>query len=492
MPEEELSTKDVFLVWREGTELLENNKFNEYIQYNKVKDKWREVLNKNFDTVWEDDFQTEDDNIEDRINGKGFVISGRYHGIVAAIQKGIPFIAIDICPKIRALTRDCGLEEYCIKISEVGKLQCLIERANLNLADIREKEYQYRKEAEKKLNNQISVMEECIMRAIKPLKILHYGSYWMKENDVVNTMSDDLTELSNVIKIDLNIYGMKMDSRVKTKISTPNGCICILDTEKLIEDMRQFKPDCIILNSGGITMEDGAFLYAKSAGIKVVGISLSDPDVFPYNGQVYGYKCDRFYTNSVYSLNKQYNFMKQKIDLLPFAASPSHHYFMPEVKKKYDVVIVGHARKERMETVNRLSLKYRIGTYGNGWKDSLGVVNGIEHVKAINSGKMYLSFAATMAGYENVKVGIFEAVACRQVVITSYMEELEQYFEIGKEILCYKSLEELEDLIDYYILHEEEREQIRERAYCRYLSEHTYFKRWQKVIRDIWKTEKAE
>ncbi|RAZ93259.1 spore maturation protein, partial [Klebsiella oxytoca] len=79
----------------------------------------------------------------------------------------------------------------------------------------------------------------------------------------------------------------------------------------------------------------------------------------------------------------------------------------PEGKKKYDVVIVGHARKERMETVNRLSLKYRIGTYGNGWKDSLGVVNGIEHVKAINSGKMYLSFAATMAGYENVKVGIF-------------------------------------------------------------------------------------
>lgn len=32
VPEEELSTKDVFLVWREGTELLENNKFNEYIQ----------------------------------------------------------------------------------------------------------------------------------------------------------------------------------------------------------------------------------------------------------------------------------------------------------------------------------------------------------------------------------------------------------------------------------------------------------------------------
>ena len=98
----------------------------------------------------------------------------------------------------------------------------------------------------------------------------------------------------------------------------------------------------------------------------------------------------------------------------------------------YDVVIVGHARQERIALVDKLEKICSVGTYGAGWKNSLGVVNGKKHVDAINSGRMYISFSKTVAGFNNVKVGLFEAIACKQVVFTEYMEELADYFEINK------------------------------------------------------------
>jgi 2-polyprenyl-3-methyl-5-hydroxy-6-metoxy-1,4-benzoquinol methylase len=65
------------------------------------------------------------------------------------------------------------------------------------------------------------------------------------------------------------------------------------------------------------------------------------------------------------------------------------------------------------------------------------------------------------------------------------MEELKDYFEIGKEILCYKDDSELPGLIEYYLEHEDEREAIRNNAYTRFLREHTYLRRWMKVKDDI-------
>ena len=482
----EVSLSEVIFIWRDGYKLTSNEKFKEYIKYEDVYTNWSDILKNNFEAVYEDDFQTRDDDIELRMDKGGFVVSGRYHGIVAAIQKGLPFIAIDICPKIRALLQEVGLEDYCIKVSELDKVDGLIKKARNSLKEIREKESLFRTKAHELLRTQIKNAEMSIFKTIHPFKILHYGSYWMKENDVVNTMSDDLGKIADLIKIDLKIYEKEINGRVKTKLSTPNGCLCILDGDMIIKDIKNFSPDVIILNSGGLTMEDSAFRYAKSNGITTVGISLSDPDVFPYNGQLYAHKFDIFYTNSKHSLVKDYDQSKVNIKRLPFAASMEHHFFMDEIERRYDVVIVGHARRERKEIVKKLSEFCSVATYGYGWDNSLGVVNGAEHVKAINSGKLYLSFSKTMAGYNNVKVGLFEAVACKQVVITEYMDELNDYFEIGKEVICFSNEDELIDQIHYLLENEDVREEIRNNSYRKFLSSHTYIERWREVLKDMY------
>lgn len=70
-------------------------------------------------------------------------------------------------------------------------------------------------------------------------------------------------------------------------------------------------------------------------------------------------------------------------------------------------------------------------------------------------------------------------------IITQYFPEIEDYFRVGDEILCYKNEEELISLLDYYLSHEEALERIRDNSYKRFLQEHTYEKRWINVLEDI-------
>lgn len=484
---QEVNKKKVFYVWRDGKELLDNKNFRDYIMPGSSYKEWKEVVESYFDDVIEDDFQTHGDDIEERIDDCGFVVSGRYHGIVAAIQKGLPFVAIDICPKIRALLGESGLEEYCIKISEIDKVEGLIKKAFAEIDIIREKEKKYLEVANTTLKKQIKNVQLEVLKELYPLNIVHYGSYWMKKNDVVNTMADDLEMVCKLKKIDLKAYSPRPDKRIESLKNTPNGMLCTLDKERIIRDVKRNRADAIILNSGGLYLTDDTFWEMRKRNVTTIGISLSDPDVFPYNGKLYANKFDLFYTNSQYSLENEYNQMEANVAIMPFAASCKHHYYMPEVERKYDVVIVAHARDDRRAVVEKLSKICSVGTYGNGWKDSLGTVNGKKHVEAINSGKMYLSFARTVAGFDNVKVGLFEAMACNQVVITSYMEELQYYFDIGTEILCYQSEDELYELIKYYLHHPEELEAIRKRGFTRFLNYHTYEKRWNNVLEDVYR-----
>ncbi len=491
MEQNELNTNNLFFVWRDGKIFKEYNleKFINYGHYKNNLNDFEKIISANFNKIIYDDFQVYADNIEKRIENCGFVISGRYHGIIAAIHKGIPCIAIDICPKIRALMNDCGLNEYCIKMDEADKLDSLIKKAKENTEKIRQKQYEYRKNAIETITQNIKFAKKEVNKYIKPfshLKGIHYGAYWMGLNDVVNVMSDDMSDLCNLIKIDLKLYSKKKDKRIKKSIKTDNGQINYIDTKKLIKDIKNFKPDFIILNSGGITLEQDGFDYCKNNNIKLIGISLSDPDVYPYNGAIYADKFDIYYTNSRYSLENQYDKNKVNIKLLPFAASTKHHYFMPEIERKYDIVVIGHAREDRKKIIKNLSaLNYKIGLYGNGWENGQGCVNGINHTKAINSGKIYLSFAKTVAGYNNVKVGLFEALACNTCVVTQHMDELNNYLKIGEEIVCYNSEEDLIVKIKYYLENDVEREKVQKASYERFLKEHTYQHRAIKILKDI-------
>ena len=69
--------------------------------------------------------------------------------------------------------------------------------------------------------------------------------------------------------------------------------------------------------------------------------------------------------------------------------------------------------------------------------------------------------------------------------LTEYQEELEAFYDIDREIVCYRSKEELLDKIRFYLRHPARRVQIREAGRRRCLSEHTWAKRFEKVFREM-------
>ena len=90
------------------------------------------------------------------------MVSARYHGVVAAVQSGVPCIGIDVCPKIRALMSECGLENYCLKPAEFGRLPELLERALDERRLIAEREGAYTRRAENMVRSHLAAIREIV------------------------------------------------------------------------------------------------------------------------------------------------------------------------------------------------------------------------------------------------------------------------------------------------------------------------------------------
>jgi hypothetical protein len=142
-PVKSVPEKRLLFVWRNPEELLNFPDFREYIGDCTSASQWERILANGFEDIVRDDFSARTCTIGELTERVGFVVSGRYHGIVAAIQRGIPCIGIDLCPKIRAVMRDCGIEEYCLKMRQVDQLAERIDRARSDAMSIRDRQLNF-------------------------------------------------------------------------------------------------------------------------------------------------------------------------------------------------------------------------------------------------------------------------------------------------------------------------------------------------------------
>lgn len=146
------------LIWREPGVLLQSDDFCSYIGPYAPKEDWKKNISCYFPDIVEDDFQYQVDwNPSGKIGNPFVIISGRFHGVIAAIQMGIPCIGIDICPKIRAIMRDAKLEKYCLKIGDVAKLPEILRDLSINYEKIISLERVY---AENAMNNMRIIYRE--------------------------------------------------------------------------------------------------------------------------------------------------------------------------------------------------------------------------------------------------------------------------------------------------------------------------------------------
>ena len=113
------------------------------------------------------------------------------------------------------------------------------------------------------------------------------------------------------------------------------------------------------------------------------------------------------------------------------------------------------------------------------------VVYNEEKSKAFSAAKIVLNNLHP-AEINGLNKRTFEVPACGGFQISTWRDNTKDLFEIDKEIICYKTLGELKEKINYYLnpSNEGERSRIIEAGYKRTIEDHTYKNR----LLDIFKT----
>ena len=126
--------------------------------------------------------------------------------------------------------------------------------------------------------------------------------------------------------------------------------------------------------------------------------------------------------------------------------------------------------KERVLLLTLLAKYFRVKLFAPGNPKlqnvtTCGVVDYVEEMPLVfKCSKINLNI--TLRNIRNgIPQRVIDILGCRALALTNYQKDLEEYFEDGKEILIYHSIEEALDKCKYYLKHEKEAERIRQSGY---------------------------
>tara|TARA_B110000977_G_C11088798_1_gene495897 strand:- start:1769 stop:2779 length:1011 start_codon:yes stop_codon:yes gene_type:complete len=176
-----------------------------------------------------------------------------------------------------------------------------------------------------------------------------------------------------------------------------------------------------------------------------------------------------------------------------------------DVEYKYDVSFVGGENPFRRWFVDKLkSLGISVHCFGDRWENGRVTYEEMERIFSVTKVNLNISntiqydiryltasprnIINTLRGGKNksqVKARVFEVPAQGGFVLTEYVPCIEDYFDLGTEIVCYKDVDEAAILINYYLSNDYERERIKLAGVKKARKKHTYIHRIKHFMEDI-------
>ncbi len=146
------------------------------------------------------------------------------------------------------------------------------------------------------------------------------------------------------------------------------------------------------------------------------------------------------------------------------------------------------AAEQRSRALLRLAKRHSVAIYSNSnTKELIGLEKcgtvdyWTEMPRVFRGSKINLNMTIP-----DIKSGIplrvFDVLGSGGFLLTNFQAEMPSYFEIGKDLVCFESLEELEEKCDYYLLHEEERKAIAQHGHETVKNKHQLKMRLQQML----------
>jgi hypothetical protein len=166
-------------------------------------------------------------------------------------------------------------------------------------------------------------------------------------------------------------------------------------------------------------------------------------------------------------------------------AGVNSDWFAPvDVEQDVDVGFVGNCfgyRPQILAALRKAGIPVQV--HGNNWPE--GMLSDEEMRRffsrcRINLGLGDMHFSRWMT---NLKGRDFEVPSTgRGLYLTAYNADLSNYFAIGREIQCYRGVDELIELLWHYLRNQEEAREMARQARLRCLAEHQWIHRYRCVL----------
>jgi spore maturation protein CgeB len=317
------------------------------------------------------------------------------------------------------------------------------------------------------------------------MRVLHIGGYWRGPNDIVRQMMLGLAEAGyEVYEYNTDEHPEALDTEGRAYDRGSLGPVWLREDvlKRTIED---FQPQVIICNAGGLGFRPpfATQLRRQSA---LLGIALSDPDVFEPATRHIAAGFDYFLTNSDDRV-PDYQALGVCADRLPFATSAQTFYpVAPRAELATDVLILGRGLEDRIEPARALLNRFDVHLYGEQWEDyglpSRGFALGEEALAALSSAKITVVFNKTYHGHPIIKPQLFDFLAAGALVFTNDWDGLREYFTPGKHLIGFKSTEDLLEKAAYYLAHPSELQKIRDAGREQVIQNYTWAQAWPKIL----------
>jgi len=267
--------------------------------------------------------------------------------------------------------------------------------------------------------------------------------------------------------------------------------------ERIISKVGISKPDMLFFILQQEQIDVGTLKTLKEKGFFTVNFFGDDQWRFDNWSSRFAPHFSACITTDKFSVDK-YKEIGQNNIIRSQWASLESHTDVENIKYKYDVTFIGGMNRTRKWIVGELIKRgIDVQCFGGGWdngrvtyeemeeifltsKISLNLSNSTNYDirYMMSSLKAFLSTIRAMSlGGKNssqTKARNFEIPVQGGFQLTDYVPTLEDYFQIGKEVVCYSNIDEAEELIKYYLSHEGEREEARIAGIRRARENHTF------------------
>lgn len=167
---------------------------------------------------------------------------------------------------------------------------------------------------------------------------------------------------------------------------------------------------------------------------------------------------------------------------LPEASDPN--LFRPLSEPKcYDVCFVGANYGIRSKIVKAIEQKgVRVEVYGKGWPNGMIPTEKVPELFARSRIVLGVGTIGYTKDFYALKMRDFDGPMSGSLYLTHHNPDLEELFDIGKEIETYRTPQECVEKVCYFLAHPDQAEAIGRAGRIRAEREHTWEKRFEKLL----------